>query len=99
VGFEWAWIDKTYGLRRRVPKLATRDIRRTRPAAELITEAARDKSSFVRRVAADALITKRAQLPSEEEEALIAHLEKDRSSAIRSRADFMRRHPPSRRSS
>ncbi len=96
LGFEWAWIDKVYGRRRRVPKLATRDIRRTRPAAELIREAAHDRSPFVRRVAADALIAARSQLP--DEEALIADLAKDRSSAIRSRADFMRRHPPSRQS-
>jgi hypothetical protein len=93
VGFEWAWIDKVYGLRRRVPKLETRDIGRTRPAADLIREAVHDKSPFVRRVAADALIAARSQLP--DEETLIAHLAKDRSSAIRSRAEFMLRHPPS----
>jgi len=94
VGFEWAWIDKVYGLRRRVPKLDRRDIQRTRSVADLIREAVRDKSPFVRRVAADALIAARSKLP--DEEALIAHLAKDRSSAIRSRADFMLRHPPSR---
>jgi hypothetical protein len=93
VGWEWAWIDKVYGLRRRVPKLATRDIGRIRPAAEFIREAACDKSPFVRKVAADALIAARSQLP--DEEALISHMAEDRSSAIRSRADFMRRHPPS----
>jgi hypothetical protein len=93
VGLEWAWIDKVYGMRRRVPKLATRDIRKNRPSAEFIREAAHDKSPFVRRVAADALIAARSQLP--DEEALIAHLAKDRSSAIRSRADYMLRHPPS----
>jgi len=98
VGFEWIWIDKVYGIRRRVPKLATRDIPKTRPAVELIRNAARDKSPFVRRVAADALITARAQLPAEAVEALIADLEKDKSPAIRSRADFMRRHLPSRQS-
>lgn len=96
LGFEWAWIDKVYGLRRRVPKLATRDIGRSRPAAEFIREAAHDRSPFVRRVAADALIAERSQLP--DEEALIADLAKDRSSAIRSRADFMRRHPSARQS-
>jgi hypothetical protein len=94
VGFEWMWIDKVYGLRRRIPKLAMRDIRRSRPAAEFIREAAHDKSPFVRKVAADALIAARSQLP--DEAALIVHLAKDRSSAIRSRADFMLRHPTSR---
>jgi hypothetical protein len=97
VGFEWAWVDKVYGLRRRVPKLEARDVRRTRPAAEFIREAAHDKSPLVRRIAADALIAARSRLP--DEAALVAHLAKDRSSAIRSRADFMLRHPPSGRSS
>jgi hypothetical protein len=96
VGLEWMWIDKVYGLRKRIPKLARRNIERVRPAAEFIREAARDKSPLVRRVAADALIAARSQLP--DEEALIARMAQDRSSAIRSRADFMLRHPPSERS-
>jgi HEAT repeat protein len=90
------WIEKVYGLRKRIPKLARRNIERVRPAAEFIREAARDKSPLVRRVAADALIAARSQLP--DEEALIARMTQDRSSAIRSRADFMLRHPPSERS-
>ncbi|MGH6752577.1 MAG: hypothetical protein ACREDP_10440 [Bradyrhizobium sp.] len=93
VGFEWAWIDKVYGLRKRVPILTTRDVRRIRPAADLIREAVDDESPFVRRVAADALIAVRSQLP--DEEALIARLANDPSSAIRSRADYMLRHPSS----
>jgi hypothetical protein len=97
VGFEWTWIDKVYGLRKRIPKLATRDIQRIRPAAYFIREAIRDKSPFARKVAADALIAARSQLP--DEEALIAHLAKDPSPEIRSRADFMLRHPSSPRAS
>lgn len=96
VGFEWVWIDKVFFQRRRVPKLETREIQRTRLAADFIREAARDKSAFVRKVAADALIAARSQLPDEDEEALIALLAKDRNAAIRSRADFMLRHPPSK---
>jgi hypothetical protein len=93
VGFEWAWVDKVYGVRRRVPKLESRDFQRTRPVSDLIGEAVRDKSAFVRMVAADALIAARSTLP--DEETLIAHLERDPSSAVRARADFMRRHPSS----
>ncbi|MEH2493917.1 hypothetical protein V1294_000396 [Bradyrhizobium sp. AZCC 1678] len=96
VGFEWAWIDKVYGLRRRIPVLASRDIRATRPAAEWIREGIHDKSAFVRRIAADALVGARAQIPDADN--LIAHLAKDRSPAIRSRADFMLRHPLSAQS-
>jgi hypothetical protein len=43
--------------------------------------------------ALDALIAARAQLPDENN--LIARLADDRSPAVRSRADFMLRHPPS----
>jgi hypothetical protein len=91
-GYAWTWIDKVYGVRRRVPKFETRDIQRSHPVADLVRAAVRDKSAFVRVVAADALIAARSSLP--DEEALIASLAKDRSSAVRSRADFMLRHPP-----
>jgi hypothetical protein len=67
VGFEWAWIDKVYGLRRRVPKLETRQIQRTNSVADVIKEAIRDKSNVVRIVAADGLIAARSQLPDAEE--------------------------------
>jgi hypothetical protein len=97
VGFDWMWIDKVYGLQRRVPKLATRGIQTNLPYAELIREAVYDNSSAVKRVAADALIRDRGQLP--DEESLIAHLAKDRSRAVRSRADYMLRHPTSRQAS
>jgi hypothetical protein len=91
-GFEWTWVDKVYGRRRRIPKLETRDITRSASVADLIREAFHDKSAFVRIVAADALIAARSALP--DEEVLIAHLAKDRSAAVRSRSDFMLRHPP-----
>ncbi len=91
VGFEWAWIDKVYGLRRRVPKLETREIQRTGSVADLIKVAIRDKSNAVRIVAADAVISARSQLPDADE--LIARLANDKSPAVRERADFMLRHP------
>lgn len=91
VGYEWAWIDKVYGLRQRVPKLETRGIQRSVPLSTIAGNAVRDRSAFVRTIAADALIIIRAQVP--DLEALIAVLETDRSPAVRSRADFMRRHP------
>lgn len=91
-GFETVWIDKVFGLRRSVPTLETRAIRSIRPVADLIREAAYDKSPFVRKVAADALIADQSQSP--DAAALIASLAKDRNSAIRSRADYLLRHPP-----
>ena len=93
VGSEWMWIDKVYFLRRRVPKLGTRSIERDAPVADLVREAARDKSAIVRKVAADALIAKQCRLP--DQEGFVAQLAKDKSAAVRSRADFLLRHPPS----
>ncbi|MCK1388674.1 hypothetical protein [Bradyrhizobium sp. 21] len=66
VGFEWTWIDKVYFQRRQVPKLETRLIVRVEKAADLVKEAARDKSAIVRKIAADALIAKQCQLPDQE---------------------------------
>jgi hypothetical protein len=91
VGFEWMWIDKVYFLRRRIPKLGTRLIAQVEPAADLVREAAGDKSALVRKVAADALIAKQCQLP--DQQTFVARLANDKSAAIRSRADFLLRHP------
>jgi hypothetical protein len=94
VGLEWMWIDKVYFKRRQVPKFETREIQRPLPLAELIKGAAGDKSAIVRKVAADALIAFRSEVPNAED--LISELAKDRSPAVRSRADFLLRHPVSR---
>jgi hypothetical protein len=91
VGFEWIWIDKVYGLRRRAPILETRTIQRDRPAADFVEAGIHDKSPFVRKVVADAMIAVRAQIPNEKK--LVAHLAADRSSLVRSRAEFLMRHP------
>ncbi|WP_156527820.1 hypothetical protein [Bradyrhizobium stylosanthis] len=93
VGFEWTWIDKVYFQRRQVPKLETRLIARVHKAADLVKEAARDRSAIVRKIAADALIAKQCQLP--DRESFVAQLMNDRSAAVRSRADYLLRHPPS----
>ena len=90
-GFEIVWINKVYGLYRSIPKLGSRDIKAAEPAGDWIKAAAYDRSTIVRKVAADALIADRARLP--DAAALIARLAKDRNSAIRSRADYLLRHP------
>jgi hypothetical protein len=91
VGFEWMWIDKVYFKRKQVRKFQTRDVQRPLPLADLIERAARDKSAVVRKVAADALIALRSEMPNAE--ALISQLAKDRRPAVQSRADFLMRHP------
>ncbi|WP_213289535.1 hypothetical protein [Bradyrhizobium sp. sGM-13] len=91
VGYGWSWIDKVYGLRKRVRMLDSREIQRASPAADWIRRGIHDRSVLVRRVAADAMVGARAQLP--DADSLIAVLGSDRSSAVRSRADYMLRHP------
>jgi hypothetical protein len=91
VGFEWMWIDKVYGLRRRTPVLHTRTIQRDRLPADFVKTGIRDKSPFVRKAAADAMIAVRSEIP--DEGSLIAHLSTDQSPLVRSRADFLLRHP------
>src|SRR5882724_8214608 len=81
-GFEWTWIDKVYGLRRRVPTLERRGIPRDRPVVDFVTDGIHDKSAFVRKIVADGMITIRSQIA--DEEILVAHLARDRSSAVRS---------------
>jgi hypothetical protein len=93
VSVEWMWIDKVYFLRRRVPKLGTRLIGRAEPVVDIVREAARDKSAVVRKVAADALIADQCLLPDREN--FVAQMANDKSAAVRSRADFLLRHPPS----
>lgn len=91
-GFEWVWIDKSYFRRRRLTKFQTRAVTGERPVFDLIRAAACDRSAIVRRVAAEALIVAPSRPP--DADVLIAWLAKDKSAAVRWRADYMLRHPP-----
>jgi len=91
VGFDWKWVDKTYGLRHRVTVLASRELSQSPPLDQLIIQGVQDSSPVVRRVAADALVDHRSVFP--DPDALIAKLAQDRSASVRERADYMIRHP------
>ena len=91
VGFDWVWVDKSFNKRRRLPRLATRAVSRPLPLADLIRQAAQDKSAMVRKVAADGLIAIRPEL--ENADKLIALFAADASPAVRARADYLMRHP------
>jgi hypothetical protein len=93
IGYEWIWIDKVYGQRKRIPAFETRDIWRDRPVLGYIADGLRDKSAFVRKIVADALIAVRSQIPDERD--FVARLANDPNPVLRARADFMLRHPPS----
>ncbi len=88
-GFERQWIDKVYGISKRIPKFERRPLRDVKPSPELFWRAARDGSVVVRRAAADALIA--ASVPLPEEDRLIAFFEQDKNPSVRSRGDFLRR--------
>ncbi|NPV25685.1 hypothetical protein [Bradyrhizobium aeschynomenes] len=90
-GYGWEWIDKIYGIRKRVPKFDHRPLQDISLPPDLFWQAARDASVIVRRAAADALIASRAAVPDEDR--LIAHLEQDKNPSVRSRAAFLRRRP------
>ena len=91
VGYKWIWDDKAYGVKSLIPNFETRTIKRERSPLDYIAEGICDKSAFVRKTVADAVITVRRELPIEE--GVITILTKDRNAAVRSRADFMLRHP------
>ncbi|WP_145553742.1 hypothetical protein [Yersinia canariae] len=55
-GLTWQWIDKVYGIRRRVPVLKGRIIDTTRPLLENLRMATVDRSPMVRRIAGEMLI-------------------------------------------
>ena len=88
-GFRQQWIDKTYGLSRRVVVLESRAVPHDYPTAPLIRTALKDRSAAIRRVAADAVIEQRAGLPDVDD--LADAMSVDRTPAIRDRGEFLRR--------
>ena len=86
-GMEYRWVDKSMGLRTRVPRFEFRDISLPLAGARVIRAAASDKSAVVRRASLDALI--RHRLGSEEAQELALRLKADVSPSVRERADFI----------
>lgn len=87
VGHRYEWIDKRYGLRRRLPRLERRPLIHQLDIEELIAEAAQDGSAVVRKVAARGLIDLRQEL-SPEMIQVGELLSTDKSMTVRSRAEF-----------
>lgn len=84
------WVDKTYGLARRVRVIGERRLVRTSDLETLIAMGAGDRSGLVRRVAADGLAVHRAAL-GERMHALVERLADDTSPSVRWRAAFIQR--------
>lgn len=84
------WVDKTYGLARRVRVIGERRLVRTSDLETLIAMGAGDRSGLVRRVAADGLAVHRAAL-GERMNALVERLADDTSPSVRWRAAFIQK--------
>jgi hypothetical protein len=86
-GMEYKWVDKSMGLRKRVPRFEFRDISLPLAGANAIKTAALDKSAVVRRASLDALIRHRPE--SKEAQELASRLKMDGSPSVRERAEFI----------
>lgn len=86
-GMEYKWVDKSMGLRTRVPRFEFRDISLPLGRANVIRAAASDRSAVVRRASLNALI--RHRLGSMEAQELASQLKVDASSSVRERAEFI----------
>lgn len=87
-GYRREWIDKSYGLTRRVRVIGERRFVRTSELETLIAQGAQDRSAVVRRVAADGLAVHRAAL-GDRMHALVERLADDTSPSVRWRAAFI----------
>ena len=91
-GREWKWIDKRYGIRRRVPKLSERTLTENTPFKETLHAASADDSSIVRRVAAELLIRNLEVLGTESSLAYARDFASNSSSSVSERGRFALRH-------
>lgn len=87
VGHHYEWIDKRYGMRRRIPTLEQRPLDHQTDSEKFIAEAAQDRAATVRKVAAQGLIDLRHDL-SPEMSKIGDVLSRDKTPSVRSRAEF-----------
>lgn len=88
VSTEWQWVDKAYGLKRRVQRWDKRNVPfATAVQKEVLAAAARDKSAVVRKLAAEHLIREGI----EAHQATYQLLADDTSNGVRERMDFCTR--------
>ena len=88
-GFDWQWIDKPMGIRRRVPTFELRPLAESAPRKAMIIAGLSDRSAAVRKTALDGLIRYRVEIPEAAE--LAAPALGDRIASVRERAEFILR--------
>lgn len=86
-GYDWQWIDKSMGLRRRGTVFGHRELDVALPRSALIAIGIHDRSAAVRRIALDGVF--RHLLPAQEGRDYAALLAADRSPSVRARAEFV----------
>lgn len=88
-GYDWQWVDKSMGLRRRMTVFGHRELSVVLSRRALIALGIYDRSAAVRRVALDGVM--RHLLPMQEGQEYAALLVADRSPSVRERAEFILR--------
>jgi hypothetical protein len=89
IGYRREWVDKVYGINRRVAEFKTRDVKVDFEQILILRTAAQDKSYEVRRVVADFLATRGQNMTPQMIEILDRLLD-DKSPAVRARIEFIR---------
>lgn len=87
--YERQWVDKRYGITRRVPVLERRRLPQPVPVDALIRQGAEDQSPLVRRAAASGLVKHASDLPDVEQ--LMALFAADKSPSVQWRMDYLAR--------
>ncbi len=88
-GWQWRWVDKSMGVRKREPVLAQRNLTTAADKDAIISACASDKSAMVRKLALADVI--RFSLRSAQAQILAEALANDSSPAVRERAEFILR--------
>ncbi|MFW0700232.1 hypothetical protein [Pantoea sp. R13S299] len=86
-GLEWQWIDKAFGVRRRLPVLKERTLTVSRPFIETLRLAIVDRSPMVRRIAGEMLI-KELENMNDEAFTMATQLAADISESVAERGRF-----------
>jgi hypothetical protein len=88
-GYDWTWENKIYGRKRRIAVIQKRPVSSTVSIMALIEHAAGDRSSLVRKIAADGLIDHWQSLANRD--VILERLSGDPSPAVRERVDYISR--------
>jgi hypothetical protein len=91
IGWQWQWVDKPLGIRRRQPLIKRRPLTVPSDRSDMIRRGLKDRAATVRTVAISGLIEDMAALPDARR--LASDALADRSAAVRERAAFILSRP------